>query len=111
MITPGDGVDMAVEDPGNLLAKSGDLMEVCGEKRDGLDLRGDVFRDGPSQPEAVVGRGSTAKLVNEDEAVLGGRTHDVGRLKHLSHESRNSYQLTSLVTNTFFPLEFICVVP
>ena len=87
VITPGDGVDMAVEDPGNLLAKSGDLMEVCGEKRDGLDLRGDVFRDGPSQSEAVVGRGSTAKLVYEDEAVLGGRTHDVGGLKHLSHES------------------------
>ena len=55
VVTPGDGVDMAVEDPGNLLAKSGDLMEVCGEKRDGLDLRGDVFRDGPSQSEAVVG--------------------------------------------------------
>mmetsp|Transcript_18389 Transcript_18389/g.45731 ORF Transcript_18389/g.45731 Transcript_18389/m.45731 type:complete len:242 (-) Transcript_18389:1962-2687(-) len=86
------GVHMEVDhSPGGL--QRGELVEVCGEQARRLDLVHDVLRDGPRQAEAVVGRGATTQLVDDDEGRGGGRLQDGGGLKHLSHERGDATEL------------------
>lgn len=59
------------------------LVEVGGEQAEAANFGGDVFADGPGQPEAVVRGCSSAQLVDDDERVLGGRAGDTTRtLRH-----------------------------
>lgn len=64
---------MQVVDSGLLRRQRRQLVEVRGEQAEAADLGGDVFADGPGQPEAVVRGRPSAKLVDDDERALRGR--------------------------------------
>lgn len=67
------GCDVHVVDDRLLRRQCCQLVEVSGEETKAADFGGDVFADGPSQPEAIVGGRSSAELIDDDERVLRGR--------------------------------------
>lgn len=72
----GQGRDVQVLDGGLLCGECRQLMEVSGKQAEAADFGGDVFADGPSQTEAIIGGRASAQLVNYDERVLRGRAGD-----------------------------------
>ena len=66
------GRDVQVVDDGLLRRQRRQLVEVGGKETKAADFGGDVFADGPGQPEAVVGGRASAELIDYDERVLSG---------------------------------------
>ena len=85
MLTHGDVV---IDDTGELMFELEQLVVVSGEERFGFDGRAvvQVFDDGPCDGEAVVGGGTAANFVKNDEAARGGVIEDVGGFGHFDHE-------------------------
>src|SRR5690606_4899907 len=69
-----------------LIGQFGELVVVGGEEGLGPNPVVDVFRHGPGDADAVEGAGAAAYLVEHQQAAVGGRVEDVGRLDHLHHE-------------------------
>src|SRR2546425_4819219 len=75
-----------------------DVLELFGELRQLVIMRGkdrlapdavvQTLGYGPRDRHAVVGRGATADLIEQDQASAGGGVQDRACLTHLDHEGR-----------------------
>ena len=62
-----------------------------------------VMRDGPGQTQSVVSGGSSAELVDEDEAVLGRRADDGRGLQHFCEKETFSLKPNLSILSRFCP--------
>ena len=61
------------------------------------------MRDGPGQTQSVVSGGSSAELVDEDEAVLGRRADDGRGLQHFCEKETFSLKPNLSILSLFCP--------
>ena len=80
--------DVEVECARESIAEFDKLMVVSGKSGAGAEagVVVDVLDDGPRDGEAVIGAGSPARLVQDDEGAVGGLVEDGGGFDHLNHE-------------------------
>ncbi|MNC91140.1 hypothetical protein D3C83_73390 [compost metagenome] len=77
---------MQVDDTAELVGELGELVIVRG--KDGFGPRPGVnmLDDGPSDRQAVEGRGSASDFVEQNKARRRGRVQNLRGLRHLHHE-------------------------
>lgn len=108
--------DVKVLDVRDLLSERCELVEVRGEEDRGSNLSremsvsfillrqlpiineegkdGDVLRDSPGQTESIESTRTPPQLINDDQTVPRRTLEDRSSLQHLSHERRDSLELT-----------------
>ena len=70
----------------HFLRQLGQLEVVGGKQGQGFDLIRQIFRAGPRQRQAIVGRGAAANFIHQHQAMLGGVMQNISGFGHLYHK-------------------------
>ena len=77
-----------IVDAGKLAFQLGQLMVVSGKQRLGAGKTGarNVFHHSPGDGQSVIGAGSPADLVEDQQAVFSGMAKNIGHFTHFHHK-------------------------
>ena len=82
------GIEVHVDDAGQLVGECGELKIMGGEQRECADACREVARRRRGEREPIEGAGAAADLVHQHQTARRRVVQDVGGLRHLDHERR-----------------------